>query len=66
MQCLCLKRELEVVNDNDEDGMLFLATATSKKRKVVNHRWKKGRKGRREGREEGRQTDLNKQVMVQK
>ena len=36
------------------------------KRKAVNHRWKKGRKGRREGREEGRKTDLNKQVMVQK
>lgn len=44
----------------------FWQQQLQKKRKAVNHRWKKGRKGRREGREEGRQTDLNKQVMVQK
>ena len=50
MQCLCHQRELEDVNDNDEDGMLFLATATSKKEKQLTTGGRKG--GRGGGREE--------------
>ena len=57
MQCLCHQRELEDVNDNGEDGMLFLATATSKKEKQLTTDGRKGgRGGGMAGRKEGKQT----------
>ena len=54
MQCLCHQRELEDVNDNNEDGMLFLATATSKKEKQLTT---DGRKGGRGGGRAGRRKE---------
>ena len=54
---VCHQRGLEDVNDNDEDGMLFLATATSKKEKQLTTDGRKGgRGGGRAGRKEGKQT----------
>lgn len=54
-------KKLEDVNDNVEDGMLFLATATSKKEKQLSTDGRKGgRGGGREGRKEGKQTWISK------
>lgn len=50
-------KKLEDVNDNVEDGMLFLATATSKKEKQLSIDGRKGgRGGGRDRRKEGKQT----------